>query len=253
MVANTDETPDKDILLQHAHDHSGRRIAFFDLKDRRYWLKRPERLGWVRRLQKGNSRTAFRREIALLRAFERRGAPVVPILAEEPDLIVLPDMGPALNVHAMTQPLEAFVEVLEQAARALAELHSKGMTHGRPRLKDICWNGRAICFLDLEAGARTTSTPMSRAVDLLIFTHSITYENARLNEYLPAILRAYHNVAGPEALQHACTRVRKWRWFRPLFAFPAMIDRLRGKKKSEAIAALNVLDSFPGIAVAVTN
>lgn len=252
MTDRRQAPPDAQALLDHAHQIGAGRIVDFRLGGRQFWLKRPERLGLLRRLQKGGSARAFRREIHMLKAFRAQGAPVVPILAEEPDLVILPDMGPALNVLAITVPDDEFAMRLADAARALADLHAKGMAHGRPRLRDICWTGTGICFLDLEAGAKLGAQPEARALDLLLFLHSILYQDTAYQRHLPACLHAYR--AGDRAgiAQRALHLVRRLRPVRPVFALLARRDRKRGKSRSEAIAALSLFDLYPKLLAAVT-
>lgn len=231
-------------LLARAQTMSDRRVATFDLNGQRYWLKRPEQVSGLRRLQKGDGQQAFRREINLLKSFQRKGAPVVPILAEEPGLVVMPDMGPALNVLASTVPDDEFATILQSAAIELAALHAKGMAHGRPRLRDICWDGTRICFLDLEAGAQINASRKARAMDLLLLVHSVHHQDVALAHHIPALLGHYAQQDQAHILPEATHLVRRLSLLRPLIALVAGIERKRGKSRSEAISALAVLDNF---------
>lgn len=144
--------PDAAELLRLAQQMPHARIAKLKHNGRRYWIKRAEVTPLRFRLQKGNGAVAFRREVARLKAFAAKGLPVPPILAETPDMIVLAHAGKPLTRLARRGTDDEIRHVLSLAAEALAQLHKAGLSHGRPRLRDICWNKAEIRFLDLEAG-----------------------------------------------------------------------------------------------------
>lgn len=110
------------VLLQKCLILLPERIVFFRHNGKGCWVKRPERLGSLRRLQKGDAEESFRREVALLKQFRDRGAPVVPIAAEAPDRIILPDMGLTLAVLGQRVPDCEFRTLLQEAAVALSQV-----------------------------------------------------------------------------------------------------------------------------------
>jgi tRNA A-37 threonylcarbamoyl transferase component Bud32 len=136
---------------------------------RKVWLKQTERLSGRMRLQKGSGSTAFARELAGLHALGALGLPAAPILAEGPDWFVTPDLGPTLRqlMWATLTPIFA------AAGAALAQLHLASYRHGRPAIRDFCWDGKAVHFIDLERFSDIKSDPRGLAIDLLIFVHSL--------------------------------------------------------------------------------
>lgn len=223
-------------LLQACRKQPALRIAPFDYGGERYWGKRPERLTSLMRLQKGDALASFQREVALLQAFYDHGAPVVPVLAAEPDLIVLPDMGPSLAALGHELSVSELAPILQQAARALAQMHSQGMAHGRPGLRDIVWTGSEICFLDLEAGARLQASVLRRARDVVLLILSVFEHKAGLAALAPAMLDAYAQQDRAAILPAARKLARLLRPLRWLAAPVAARDRKRGKPSSEALA-----------------
>lgn len=140
--------------------------------DRKVWLKRAERLTGRMRLQKGSGMKGFTREWAGLHLLGGLGLPVAPVLAEGPDWFVTPDLGPTLR-HFMWHPSGDHTDVFAAAGTALAQLHLASYRHGRPAIRDFCWNGEAIHFIDLERFSDVKSDPRGLAVDLMIFAHSL--------------------------------------------------------------------------------
>lgn len=244
MTAIHQSSPLTEVLLQKSHTAPSARIAFFRHNGRGYWVKRPEQLGKLRRLQKGDADKSFQREVALLKQFHAQGAAVVPIAAEAPACIILPDMGPTLSALAATLPPQDFAPVLEQAAIALADLHAAGLAHGRPRLRDICWTGSKICFLDLEAGAQVNAPTWRQALDLLLMVHSVFQNYDPIDQHLPAVLRAYEQAGQGAVVALAQRMARRAAPLRALAAPLAARDLRRGKRHSEAAALIAVLNHF---------
>jgi hypothetical protein len=144
-----------------------------DLPDgRRVWLKRAERLTGRMRLQKGSGTKGFAREWAGLHLLGGLGLPVAPILAEGPDWFVTPDVGPTLR-YLMWHPEGDHSAVFAAAGAALARLHLASYRHGRPAIRDLCWDGQAVRFIDLERFSDVKSDPRGLAIDLMIFVHSL--------------------------------------------------------------------------------
>lgn len=149
------------------------RIASLNHAGRVYWVKRPERPSRRMRLQKGDPRQSFERERATLHHLRRLGASVPPIVAEGADFFVLPDCGPALSQFITEGYTVEGQRIFRAAGRSLAQLHALGQRHGRPSLRDICWNGHAAVLLDFERGVPNVVSPRAQAIDVLILIHSI--------------------------------------------------------------------------------
>ncbi len=241
----TQHSPDTaEGLLENPLAMSSARIAFFNHNGRGYWVKRPERLGKLRRLQKGDAIANFHREVALLKEFHQQGAAVVPIAAETADCIILPDMGPTLSALSGKLPSDEFAKVLTQAGIALAALHAADLSHGRPRLRDICWTGTDICFLDLEAGAQLNAPNWRQALDVLLMVHSIFHDSAESAQHVPAVLQAYADAGQGEVLALASKIARRLSPLRFIAAPFAARDKRRDKRQSEAAALVAVLTHF---------
>ncbi|MGY6703199.1 hypothetical protein [Roseinatronobacter sp.] len=233
--------PDADELLRAAQQVPHARVAKLKHNGRRYWIKRVEVTPLRFRLQKGNGAVAFRREVARLKAFAAKGVPVPPILAETPDMIVLADVGKPLTRLARRASADEFQHVLSLAAVALAQLHAMGVSHGRPRLRDICWNRAEIRFVDLEAGARLRASRLRQARDLLVFLHSIFQNDPDISAYADSALAAY---AGADHGGIVPLARRIARWSRPVAFLAAPLirgDRRRGKSNSEFVAFADLL------------
>lgn len=108
-----------------------------------------------------------------------------------------------------TLPADDFRRVLENAAIALAGLHAAGLAHGRPRLRDICWTGTEICFLDLEAGAQLNAPRWRQALDVLLMVHSIFHNAPPLGQHVLALLQAYDQAGQSEVTALAKRMARR--------------------------------------------
>lgn len=143
--------------------------------NQKLWLKRAERpTAWMR-LTKGAGWQNFENDRCGLHALGEAGLPVAPILAEGTDFLVTPDLGLTLR-DILTDPVTPHAlrtEVLEAAGAALARLHQSGFSHGRPALRDICWNGSDIHFIDFERFSVRRTTPTHFAQDVIILIHSL--------------------------------------------------------------------------------
>ena len=177
-------------LLQLARSGPAQRLTKFNLDGAVYYSKSPERHRKLRhRLQKGDPVAAFRREIFLLDAFFARGASVPEIVARDDQRIILPDQG--IPVHQLHYDGAASDTVLAKVGAALAGLHVMNLTHGRPSLRDICWDGERITFLDLEAGARLQAGPKHKARDLFLLLHSAMVIDSDAPKLATQLLDAY--------------------------------------------------------------
>ena len=194
------------------------RIQALDLADgRKVWLKRAEQLSGRMRLQKGSGAKAFAREREGLHLLGGLGLPAAPILAEGPDWFVTPDLGPTLR-HLMWHGTDDLIPIFTEAGAALARLHLQFYRHGRPAIRDFCWDGRAIHFIDLERFSPIKSDPRGLALDLLTFAHSLVADGFRVPAPLPlqtTALNAYRALA-PGFCAQAQTTARWLRWVPPL-------------------------------------
>lgn len=219
-------------LLQVARSAPAQRLTKFNFEGAMYYSKSPERHRTLRhRLQKGDPITAFRREITLLDAFFARGASVPEIVARDDQRIILPDQG--LAVHHLQRDGRATTSVLAKVGAALADLHSRDLAHGRPSLRDICWDGTRITFLDLEAGARLQAGPKQKARDLFLLLNSAILIDTDSPKVARQLLDAYLAHGESSVWCATLSLARKLSWVDWLaLPFAQWVQR-RGKARNE--------------------
>ncbi|MCC5956310.1 MAG: phosphotransferase [Natronohydrobacter sp.] len=222
-------------LLQIARNLPHSRLSQITHDGKTYFVKRPEQHASLRwRAQKGDPKTAFSREVALLQGFAARGAAVARIVAADDGLIVLADHGKPL--HWFIYLDQADNALMQRAGAALADLHRLGLAHGRPSLRDICWDGGELTFLDLEAGARLNATPRNQARDLYLLLHSVfTTDGAHSARALP-VLESYISQGDPLVWEAAKLLAQRLWWVDLLSRPVVWWHRFKGKKRSEFAA-----------------
>ncbi len=90
-------------------------------------------------------------EAARLKQFADKGFHVPQVLAIYQDMLVMTDAGPQFRTWLdTTLDLTQRKTGLATAMLSLADLHSQGLAHGRPYMRDMTWDGKTIGFLDLE-------------------------------------------------------------------------------------------------------
>ncbi len=198
------------------------RVLALDLPDgRKVWLKQAERLSGRMRLQKGDAVKGFEREWAGLHLLGQLGLPAAPVLAEGPNWFVTPDLGPTLRSLMWDHDGKAdLVPVFAAAGTALARLHLASYRHGRPAIRDICWNGSTIHFIDLERFSLVKADPRGLALDLMVFVHSLMADglNVPADKAAPmqdAAISAYRALA-PGIWAQARVTAGWLRWLPPL-------------------------------------
>ncbi|MFN7002151.1 MAG: hypothetical protein ACK4NW_01825 [Roseinatronobacter sp.] len=235
MLLTTLNDPDTTQLLQQMRALPQRRLTQIEVQGQPYFVKMPETglsLRW--RLQKGNPKAAFAREINLLRKFAERGAPVARIVAGDDTRIAMADHG--TPVRWIVYRKQADPVLMRRLGTALAEMHALGLAHGRPSLRDICWNGKDMTFLDLEAGAKLQATPRDQARDLYLLIHSVFNADGVQSPLALPVLKAYRAQCDP-AIWEAAKELAQRLWWVDLLSRPgAWVHRLRGKSRSEFAA-----------------
>ena len=203
----------------------------------RVWLKRIEQATGLMRLQKGDGMSAFVAERDALRLLHAKGVPVAQVMAEGPDYLLLPDLGPTLAAlmqnpdHPQPDRIAAFAA----AGAALAGLHRAGFSHGRPALRDFCWQRGELRLIDLERFRNRKRGRMVRALDVVIFTHSWFAQghNTAPGPELDAALNAYR-AAAPVGLWRTVARLT--RLLAPLGALARGVARI--SKPSKDVQAI---------------
>jgi len=197
---------------------------------RRFWLKRVERLSGRLRLQKGDPARAFAAEREGLHILADAGLPVAGVAAEGPDWVLLPDAGPILT-EVVADPGRSEAEKLAAfaaAGTALARLHWAGMAHGRPAVRDVCWDGHEARFIDLERFRRATRAGFWQAADVVMFAQTAFTAWPEDARWLEAALGAYA-LSAPEG---AMGSVRRLAWgLAPVGWLAAGLSALRPRSR----------------------
>ncbi|MCW9042368.1 MAG: hypothetical protein OQK05_03410 [Pseudopelagicola sp.] len=191
------------------------RVSKLEHQGQFYWVKREEKLSLRLRLQKGASASAFERERAALHQLAKLRAPVPAIVAEGPDFFVIPDQGASLDAilrgrNNETPDLKA--RAFADTAKALADLHAQHLSHGRPSLKDICWQDGRVTFIDFENynPARNTLQGCARDV-VMFFFNGLAFAGRPVREL--EIARDTYRAHDPgNVWQAAQTFARRMRW-----------------------------------------
>ncbi len=214
------------------------RVTSFTHDGRRLWLKCAEsRLPLVQRLQKGDAARALRADIAGLRFMARHGLPAPALLSSGPGVLVIADAGAPLSVlfSGRAAPEDEQARALASAMRALAALHGAGGRHGRPKLRDICWDGAQARLIDFER-FRAPARPRDMALDWLIFLHSLLEIERNATPLFRRAARVWLRDAPPPALDAARRYLPLLRFLRPALR---LLARLRpGNKEIRALIAL---------------
>jgi hypothetical protein len=218
---------DLDPHLKAALADPPQRVRKLDLPDgRRFWLKRVERLSGRLRLQKGDPERSFAAERAGLRALAGAGLPVAEVAAEGPGWMLMPDAGPTLPM-VMADPARDEGEKLlamARAGRALGLLHWAGMVHGRPAVRDICWDGTEARFIDLERFRLSRRGGLWQAADVVMFAQTAFTRWPDDPRWLDGALAAYAVNAPPGAMERVARLVG---WLAPLGWLAAGLARLK--------------------------
>lgn len=226
-------------VVDLAHGAQGGRVCAFNLPEGKVWLKRVERLTARMRLQKGDPRRGFEAERRALHILGDAGLPVVPVLAEGQDWMVLPDAGPTL-ARCLADPAmapQARMTAFARAGQALASLHNAGFAHGRPVLRDICWDGSAARFIDLERFRPRRAGRLARAIDIVVLVQGWFIVTPQHRPELDAMLNAYRAAAGEGAITLA-RRIAQA--LRPLLPLVRLVQRLTPRSRDWRAVPLTI-------------
>jgi tRNA A-37 threonylcarbamoyl transferase component Bud32 len=208
-----------------------RRVRRIDLPDgRRFWLKRIERLAGVMRLQKGDPARAFAVEREGLRVLAEAGLPVTEVTLEGPDWVLTPDAGPILPA-VVADPARSTDEKLlafRRAGEALGRLHWAALVHGRPAVRDICWDGSEARLIDLERFRRGARGGFWQAADIVMFAQTAFALWPDDPRWLDATLAAYAVAAPPENLERIARLARS---LAPLGWLTSGLSRLKPQSR----------------------
>jgi len=140
------------------------------------------------------------------------------VLAEGPDFVLTEDVGlpvaTLLRDPATSEPDRH--RALAEGAQALARLHRAGLAHGRPKIRDICWQAdRGAALIDFEL-FNPAAGPKAQARDAILFLHSVLQLQRRRDAYFDTAAEAYRAAAPAGIWEEMRRRVDRVRWVAPL-------------------------------------
>lgn len=163
------------------------------------WLKRVEDLNWRWRLQKGDPKRALARERLGLQLLRDKGLPVAALVAEGDDFLATLDGGAMLWDAVSRGDRVGRVRAFASAGQGLAAFHRAGVVHGRPKIRDIVWDGTTARFIDFERFDPRRTKPRAQAIDMLVLLHSILVEGEAGIEF-DAVLKGWLSEAPSETV-----------------------------------------------------
>lgn len=187
------------------------------------------------------SRLPLKREAQRLNLMKEKGFNVPTVLLSHENYLVMTDIGPSVKDWLTDKNTATYQRqhILLAAATALAKLHQHHRWHGRPALRDLCWDGSQIGFIDFEEDPHQhLSIDQCMVRDVLIFVHGL-YRYLPASD--PAILQAIHQYrkAAPRRVWRDTQQIISNMWL----AYPALAatQSLLGKDGRQAFLALKQL------------
>jgi len=231
--------------LDHVLADDTKRIVRLEHRGQSYWVKKSETLSLRWRLQKGDPRDAFRADVTGHHALAEAGVPVPNIIAEGDNFIVTQHSGRPLSDllvmgHGSDKERQ---QAFHQAGVELARMHAKGLSHGRPAIKDMCWDGQALTFLDFERFSPARNTARGHMHDLIIMIHSCYAFLPRESDEARASANGYRTHDKTENWNRAQEWCHKMRWL-DLVTKPLQWGTRNGAREFKAIPLTLAAFSF---------
>ncbi len=205
------------VLLAKIERHvaaTTQRISRIEHGGQTIWVKKQEVLSLRMRLQKGDASAAFAAERNAMQMLHKASVPVPLIVAEGPDYFAMTDSGPSLQylLLGITGSKTGHTEAFEAAGKQLALMHAKHISHGRPSIKDICWQDGRITFLDFERFHAKRNTPKGHLQDLVMVVFSTYAVTGRDCPEVEALIEGYRTHDPADIWQAAVAWCAKMRW-----------------------------------------
>ena len=178
----------------------GARVLPFSCEGEKYWLKRKQSNGRMQ-LVKYSVEQQFYYEAAHIEIASEASdhAPEMVLLTD--DYFVLRDGGRSVHDWLLSDAPEAEKRhILQEAGKALCELHQAGLYHGRPAPRDIVWDGRRITFLDWENRTYFHDLPHRQMTDAALFLQGLYRERWTKDSYVRAAWDGYREAGGAAIL-----------------------------------------------------
>lgn len=194
------------------------RVSSFVFEGQHYWIKQVESVKGRTRFLKPAPKRIFQREMRIHEELETKGVPVPEMLVKTAQFVVFEDAGSTLESYWRDEDMESKTRanVSNQAAKALAQVHASGVSHGRPVARDICWNGKKAMFLDFENYSERRNGLRGHAFDLLCFVHSVCSQPIEDDAALAATLDGYRQNDNIGVWEAARVLAHRLRWIEVL-------------------------------------
>ncbi|MBE8167650.1 MAG: serine/threonine protein phosphatase [Shewanella sp.] len=200
-------------IAQLVELNKGKRIFSFEYQGQKYWLKQAEKLKGFMRVLKGDAQKALVREICTLQRLSSKQAAVPKIVCHDVDFFVLEDSGKTVKdwLSSHITPIN-MQHIINDSSKALATLHSKDLSHGRPALRDICWDNGQVTFIDFESKFGKSSVEQKKIRDLILYIHSLYGTLGPQSDVAAAGIQHYRDSGGEWIWQQAQVFLRSWQW-----------------------------------------
>ena len=168
--------------------------SFKDYDGTKLWLKSIEKYS-LKHILKGDPKKAILREIKAEYALKRIGFPSSGIVYHNLKYIVFKDAGGTLeDVYREKKfSLKIRKEIFQKAGELFGILHSNKYAHGGLALRDICWDGKNVTFLDFEKFRDTQFNYKKLSIDFYFFIHSWFKLSSESGPELLAFVDKYKN------------------------------------------------------------
>ena len=232
----------EDLLQAVQNTPVEKRVSSQVLNGKKIWIKRPEQvISWKDRYKKWVN-PSFQHEVSSLRFLNQANAPAPKVLLFGDDFVVTEDSGKTvqdvLKDQPQTTPESEKKDILFKTGAALATLHSLDLAHGRPALRDICWNGYSVQFIDFERSSTKQATLWQKKQDIMIFVHDLLLRLHHSPASIHQTLNGYISKDEQNNLKITVNTARKLRLALP---FLQLIKPIAGRDVGVAIQTLKLL------------
>lgn len=222
---------------------SNHRVIEMILDGQKVWVKRKQPLENWRDYYKVLVTPGLKREIKALQLLNLQQLPVPKLVVTGDDFFASEDSGHALPRYLDENNLDLAQRklIFYKAGYALAQMHQQGFAHGRPALRDICWDEHKITFIDFEMHSGKPSSTWDQNKDLLIFLHGLYYTLADGAPEADAAIQGYIDNQGYTRFTKLQSKVAHFAWVLPL------LDKLKG------IAGRDLRQATPALKLMLKN
>lgn len=159
-------------------------------------------------------------EAAMIRRLAALGAHVPAILASDPRMLLLSDLGPTLAGQCRRQPDAAIRRALVAAGlEALLSLHAAGGHVSQAFARNMTWRDGRVGFIDLEEDPATSMpAAAAQARDLIFYAHSTARFLVDVPGAHAALIAGALERSAADVRAHVHRAARRLAWLAPLLA-----------------------------------